>query len=92
MRLASFLRRALKRGPRFWLLLGACAALGLTALRPSASLPRESYGLVFVLDITQSMNTPDAGGAGEPQPRLAAAKQALREDVRRRISEEKARA
>jgi mxaL protein len=78
MTIVQLVHRSLRRGPRFWILLAASLALALTALRPSALLPRESYGFLFVLDITQSMNTPDAGGSGEPLTRLAAAKGAVR--------------
>lgn len=73
------LRWLRSRGPRFYLMLAACAVLALSALRPSAKLPRETYGLLFILDITQSMNTPDMRLAGAPATRLAAAKAALRQ-------------
>jgi len=69
------------RGPRFYLMLAACVALALTALRPSAQLPRETYGLVFILDITQSMNTADVHLGGAPATRLAAAKAAVRDSL-----------
>ncbi|HEX9181166.1 MAG TPA: vWA domain-containing protein, partial [Burkholderiales bacterium] len=67
------------RGPRFYLLLGACVVLALTALRPAAKLQRETFGLLFILDITQSMNTRDMRLAGAPATRLAAAKAAVRQ-------------
>jgi mxaL protein len=73
------LRWLRSRGPRFHFLLAACLVLALTALRPAAKLPRETYGLVFILDITQSMNTPDMRLSGAPATRLAAAKAALRQ-------------
>jgi len=78
MRIGSVGQWLARRHLRFWLLLAATALLGLTALNPVMSLPRDSYVALFVLDITQSMNTPDAGGAGEPRTRLAAAKDAVR--------------
>ncbi len=65
------------RGPRFYLMLAACLALALTALRPAAPLPRETYGLLFILDITQSMNTRDMRLAGAPATRLDAARAAI---------------
>ncbi|HSD59483.1 MAG TPA: vWA domain-containing protein [Burkholderiales bacterium] len=71
------------RGPRFYLMVAACLALALTALRPSAQLPRETYGLVFILDITQSMNTADVHLGGAPATRLAAAKAAVRDSLAR---------
>jgi mxaL protein len=67
------------RSPRFYLLLAACVMVALTALRPAAKLPRETYGLLFILDITQSMNTRDMRIAGAPATRLAAAKAAVRQ-------------
>ena len=79
MRTGALLHWLRGRGQRFWLLFAAAVLLALTAMRPVLELPRKSYGLLFVLDITQSMNTPDAGGAGEPRTRLAAAKDAVRE-------------
>src|SRR5512145_450451 len=60
-------------------MLAACLALALTALRPAAQLPRETFGLLFILDITQSMNTQDMRLAGAPATRLAAAKAAVRQ-------------
>lgn len=78
MKPASIARWLRQRSLRFWLLATASAALALTALEPALPLPRESYSALFVLDITQSMNTPDAGGAGEPATRLAAAKAGIR--------------
>jgi len=78
MRTGAILRWLSRRGLRFWLLFGAALLLALTALRPLVQLPRDSYVVLFVLDITQSMNTPDAGDAGEPRTRLAAAKDAVR--------------
>jgi mxaL protein len=65
------------RGPRFHLLLSACVLLALTALRPAAQLPRETFGLLFILDITQSMNTPDLRLRGAPATRIAAARAAV---------------
>lgn len=66
------------RGPRFYFLLAACLALALTALRPTVKLPRETWSLLFILDITQSMNTQDVKLAGVPATRLDAAKAAVR--------------
>lgn len=79
MRTSAIAHWLARRSHRFWLLLGAVLLLALTALRPLASFPRDAYTVLFVLDITQSMNTPDAGIPGEPRTRLAAAKDAVRD-------------
>lgn len=72
------LRHWLRRGPRFWLLALTLAALAASALGPSALLRRDVYHLLFVLDISQSMNTADVARGERRMTRLAAAKQAVR--------------
>jgi mxaL protein len=51
--------------------------LALTFTYPSASLVRESYRALIVLDITQSMNTLDHSLNGKPASRLEFAKRSL---------------
>lgn len=58
-------------------LLLAALALGMTLVGPSARLERRIFDYVFVLDITQSMNTTDYALDGRPISRLAYAKHAV---------------
>jgi mxaL protein len=80
--LATRVRQALRRVDGDAALLAA-AALALAWSACSPTLPGEQARplLVVTLDITQSMNVPDAQDASEPgapaQPRLAFARQAL---------------
>ena len=62
-------------------LLLAVAALALLAclFRPTVPWQRQLPELMVVLDITQSMHTPDQSVDGRALPRLQAAKQRLRE-------------
>jgi mxaL protein len=53
-------------------------AIALALLAPPAKLPRRVFDGVVVIDITQSMNTPDAVIDGRPASRLAFAKAGLR--------------
>jgi mxaL protein len=56
----------------------AAGLLALTFLDPRLPLPRPVYRYLFVLDITQSMNTRDYHAAGFPPERLEFAKAAIR--------------
>jgi mxaL protein len=55
------------------------ALLLVTLAHPSVLLPGRTYRFMIVLDITQSMNTPDYTQANRRISRLAFAKQALRQ-------------
>lgn len=68
-----------RRGLRFWLLAAAAAALGVALLRPELAVKRDVYSLLFVLDITQSMNVSDVLRGDARITRLAAAKEAIRQ-------------
>jgi mxaL protein len=73
----SGMLRTLRAGidARCWLLLAAIALLVVALGRPTLAAKREVFNALFVLDITQSMNTRDyLGGA---QSRLAVAKDAV---------------
>lgn len=63
---------------RQYLLMAACAVGGLLVLDPRPSLPQPLFRYLFVIDITQSMNTPDYHQAGRPNDRLGYVKAALR--------------
>ncbi len=77
------LRRAGERWQRLpiatRLLAGAALALFAALLGPRVQLPSDTWNHVVVIDITQSMNTRDMALQGEPVPRLAFAKSALRD-------------
>jgi mxaL protein len=57
----------------------AAALLAATFLNPGWVLPRQRFEHIVVLDVTQSMNVPDAQWAGQPISRLAYARHALHE-------------
>lgn len=57
--------------------IAVCALLAATFAYPSASLVRESYRALIVLDITQSMNTLDHSLEGRPASRLEFAKRSI---------------
>lgn len=61
----------------------ATLALALAAWGPAPRLPVARFHGVVVLDITQSMNVEDYAVDGQPLSRLAAAKRALGEALRR---------
>ncbi|HEY8554576.1 MAG TPA: vWA domain-containing protein [Burkholderiales bacterium] len=61
----------------------AAAAFAFALFAPAVPLERPVYRYLFVLDITQSMNTLDYGTGGRPLSRLAHAKAAIREALRR---------
>lgn len=62
----------------FMLLLLATVLVIAALTRPTASLPRDAFRYVFVLDITQSMNVQDVGPAESPVRRIQWAKEAVR--------------
>ncbi len=63
-------------------LLAAASLLLLTALlRPTLPVQRDIYSFLFVVDITQSMNTEDMRLAGEPASRIAYTRRLLRDMV-----------
>lgn len=64
-------------------LLLAAAALVLALLGPTVRLERPVYRYLFILDITQSMNTLDYERDGRPVSRLAHAKAAIQSAMRR---------
>ncbi len=64
------------RRPRFGLLVLCALLLAATFTRPSLNLERPTYRYVFVFDISQSMNVPDASPRQPNVSRLEYAKQA----------------
>lgn len=71
------------RHPQFLLLLLAALLLAATFAVTRMPLKRLGYRYVLVFDITQSMNVADAGPSAAPLTRLAFAKQAALEAVKR---------
>jgi mxaL protein len=61
------------------LLIGAALVLATSFLHPVATVERDLFDQVIVLDITQSMNVPDYRLDGKPVSRLVYAKHALRQ-------------
>lgn len=60
------------------LLLAALGLAGLALVDPRIPLPQAVYRYLWVIDITQSMNTPDYRQANQPADRLGYVKSALR--------------
>jgi mxaL protein len=67
-----------KFGLPAWPLLSALVLLALAAWNPEVSLDTPVYRYLFVLDITQSMNTRDYRLRGAPTDRLSFAKVGIR--------------
>jgi mxaL protein len=82
MRAAGALLASLRETPGRWLLLAGCMALAATFLYPHLMVQQSRYRLLFVLDVSQSMNTTDAALRGEPASRLVFARQMLRQALR----------
>ena len=70
--------RNLFRAHPAWPLALAALALAVALLRPSLSLPRDTWDHLVVFDLTQSMNVEDLEHQGAPISRFNAARQALR--------------
>ncbi|MGH8558950.1 MAG: vWA domain-containing protein [Methylococcales bacterium] len=66
----------------FGLLLLAGLLMLICLTRPTIPLARNTFHYLFILDITQSMNTRDYHATGLPADRLSFAKQALRRAIR----------
>ncbi|MCI0655201.1 MAG: VWA domain-containing protein, partial [Methylococcaceae bacterium] len=66
----------------FALLLLATLAMLLCLSRPAISLSRNTFRYLFVVDITQSMNTPDYHENDLPPDRLSFSKRSLSEAIR----------
>lgn len=64
---------------RLGLLATALIAIGVALTRPTWTLPRAAYDLMFVVDITGSMNARDYVLDGRPVSRLQTVKHRLRE-------------
>ena len=69
-------------GWRFWCLLLACTALGLSLAHPTLPLKRAVQRYVFVVDITQSMNARDYHLEHLPPDRLGFVKAAIARTLR----------
>jgi len=65
-----------------WLLVAACLALAATFLHPHLMVTQPRYRLLFVLDVSQSMNAMDREMRGEPVSRLTFARSMLRQALR----------
>ncbi len=65
----------------FWLLL-AIIVTASTFIAPTAHLPRQVIDLVFIVDITQSMNARDYQVNGQSINRLQAVKQAIQHSLK----------
>ena len=66
------------RDLRFWLLASALILAIATRVMPGIRLKHDAYDVLAIVDVTGSMNTPDATAAGEPASRLEAVKDRLR--------------
>jgi len=69
------------RDYRFWLLAAALLALSVVFFHPQTSAQVPLYRLVFVVDITRSMNTEDYRLDSRPVGRLQFVKQSLRREL-----------
>jgi mxaL protein len=65
--------------PRLGLLAAALIAIGIALTHPTWTSPRAAYDLMFIVDITGSMNARDYMLDGRPASRLQAVKRRLRE-------------
>ncbi len=63
---------------RFWLTLLASIAMLAASFHPKAPLEQQVYRFLFVIDITQSMNSRDVQWDGQPFDRLSYTKEAIR--------------
>jgi mxaL protein len=69
------------RDARFWLLLAAFLCFGAALVLPPVKQRRDSYDVLFVVDITGSMNTRDYTQNGRPIARLEYIKGILRQTL-----------
>lgn len=74
----GFLLKRAFSNPRVWLAFAAVLVVAATFLEPKVRLLKNTYRYLFILDITQSMNTQDYAVPGMPSDRLSFVKQALR--------------
>lgn len=65
----------------FWLLLAIIVTVS-TFISPTARLPRQVIDVVFIVDITQSMNARDYQVKGQSIDRLRAVKQAIQHSLK----------
>ena len=82
MNTGSALAARLRETSGRWLVLAGCLALAATFLYPHLMLPQPRYRLLFVLDVSQSMNTTDVRLRGEPASRIAFARETVRDALR----------
>lgn len=73
------MKRLCFRDARFWLLLAAFICFLAALVLPPALQQRNSYDLVFTIDITGSMNTRDYSQNGRPISRLGHIKDVLQQ-------------
>lgn len=66
---------------RLWLLMLPAVLLLLALFKPTIPLREDSYNLIFVIDITQSMNARDYHVDGMPSDRLSFVKESLKEVI-----------
>ncbi|WP_254258563.1 vWA domain-containing protein [Methylovorus sp. MM2] len=76
-RLVRWVHPLWEHHPALFLLMAAAIMLLPVFLHPSIPMPRKVYSVVFVVDITQSMNVRDAGAAG--RSRLEFSRAAVRD-------------
>ena len=76
MKLRALLQKAKHYQQLIWLLL-AMTVTASTFISPTAQLPRKVVDVVFIVDITQSMNARDYHVNGQSINRLEAVKQAI---------------
>jgi mxaL protein len=69
------------KDPRTWLVAGALLLTLLAIFVPRIMLQRNAYDVMFVVDITTSMNTRDVKLAGEPASRLDVAKASIQDTL-----------
>lgn len=69
---------ARRRSWQFWCTLFAFVAILAACFHPKVPFERDVYRFLFVIDITQSMNSRDVQLNGEPRDRLSFAREAIR--------------
>lgn len=74
---------SIRQNHPIWLLAFAALGLAVTFADPTVTAKRDVYRYVFIVDITQSMNTRDYRVAGMPPGRLSFVKETLRQSLQK---------
>lgn len=75
------MNRASLRDPRFWLLSAALLCFLAALVVPPVQASSDSYNILFIVDITGSMNTRDYTQGGQPVSRLETVKSILQQTL-----------